>query len=273
MKKNEVLSIFTAVLVSIVCLSLGLLLCSAMGLVFPQNTVDQCYICDSLPRIIASLVLLGFMKIAYKDVELGLSGNGFGRGNAAGFLMYLYILENFIEGSTVNARIDIVGVPLHTYFLCFLSTMAIGLFEEVLLRGTILNIMRKYFKQMKYGTYAAVFGSSLLFGIVHMMNYFNGHAYLRPTIAQVFYATFLGVFLGAVYVRGKNLWVVVLLHGLFDFAAEFWELVTPSYSFSKQNMSWEGVKYLIWLYLPLLLAGMYITWREVRQERIGKQPL
>lgn len=266
MGKNKIQSIVSAILISMICLIGALLLCSVLGMPLPQKTNDESYIRDIIPRVITALLLFTFMKCVFRDVDLGLGKKGFWHGIAISFLMYLYIVENFLDGSSVNATVDMAGVPLHTYVLCLLSTLSIGLFEEMLLRGTILNIMKRYFGRFRHGTYAAVLGSSFLFGIVHMINYINGHAYFRPTIAQVFYATFLGIFMGAVYVRCKNLWVVILLHGLFDFAAEFWEVVTPTYSFHMQDMSWDGVRYLICLYLPLAIAGMFLTWREVTAE-------
>lgn len=271
MKRERTRCIVAAMLISIACLSIGLTLCSVLSMPFPHKTANQIYLRDLVPRVVTALILLAFMKMAYRKVPIGLGKEGFWYGMLISFLMYLYIAENFLDGSSVKAPVDMKGVPIITYVLCLGSNLAIGLFEEVLLRGTILNIMKAYWKRFRYGTYAAVLGSSFLFGSVHMMNYINGHAYLRPTIAQVFYATFLGIFLGAVYVRSKNLWVVILLHGLFDFAAEFWELVTPTYSFHMQDMSWDGVRYLICLYLPLAYVGLYLTYREVKEERKEKE--
>ncbi|WP_295939439.1 CPBP family intramembrane glutamic endopeptidase [uncultured Alistipes sp.] len=71
------------------------------------------------------------------------------------------------------------------------------LFEEVIFRGVLLESTRA-----KYGTMAAWFISSAIFGIVHV----------HPTVAVNAFA--LGLVFGFVYMRTGSLWSVIILHAI-----------------------------------------------------------
>ena len=59
--------------------------------------------------------------------------------------------------------------------------------------------------------------SGLVFGFLHLTNVFAGQA-MFETIMQVIQTTSVGILLGAIYYRTKNIWSVVALHGFYDFA-------------------------------------------------------
>lgn len=265
MRQGEKRALCWAIVFSCLCICGAILLCSFFGRSLPRGTADEEYLRDLITRVLCLIPLVILMKECYPKYSLGLQREGFLQGARISWLMYLYIAENFIEGSKVDTTIDIKGVPLCTYVLCLFAMLSVGVFEEILFRGIVLQVLWEQIEDKKRGLYIAVFGSSFLFGVAHMFNYVAGHAYLRPTIAQVFYAMFLGIFMGAVYVTCNNLWVVILLHGLFDFAAEFWEVATPNYSISMQDVSWRVVGEWILLYLPLAIAGAYLTWKKAKE--------
>ncbi len=66
----------------------------------------------------------------------------------------------------------------------------------------------------------AIVISSVLFGMVHLLNLFSAPQLVNETIDQVFYATFIGIFLGALYLRSHNIWVVAFYHAMYDIASE-----------------------------------------------------
>ncbi|MDO5291923.1 MAG: CPBP family intramembrane metalloprotease [bacterium] len=259
MEEKRPLRVIVILEVSILAIAIGLFLCSFIGKQFPVHSTNAQYIKEMVPRVGVSVLLIVCMRIFYPRLRLGFCLKGMGQGLLLSIVMVIYIVENFVSGSKVDAVIDFSKITAWNYILCFFANMSVGLFEEVLLRGTVLNIMNEQWKCRKYGSYAAVGLSSLLFGLAHFVNYFNGSNYLNPTIAQVFYATFIGLFMASVYLKSGNMWLVILLHGLFDFAAEFWELVTPTTNISKVDISIANVEYLIVFYLPLAITAFFIT--------------
>lgn len=81
-----------------------------------------------------------------------------------------------------------------------LSTVAIGpIFEEVLFRGLVYSVAER-----GVGGYAPAILSSVLFGLWHG----------QPV--QMIYATVVGVALGLVYMKTKNLLYPILLHMLIN---------------------------------------------------------
>ena len=50
---------------------------------------------------------------------------------------------------------------------------------------------------------------------IHLGNLLSG-APLKSTLFQVFYATALGFAFGAAFIRSKNIWAMILIHGVID---------------------------------------------------------
>lgn len=70
------------------------------------------------------------------------------------------------------------------------------------------------------GLIKSALASSILFGLIHLINYEDG--LLIATSSQVLYTIFIGIILCGVFVKSQyNLWVVILLHAVFDFLTLF----------------------------------------------------
>lgn len=111
--------------------------------------------------------------------------------------------------------------PLSSQVIDWLSAIAIGIaagfFEEVVVRGALLGMMMQKWGAQKGGILKATFLSSLAFGLIHFANL--THALFLPTLTQVIYATLLGIFFAAVYLRTHNLWGCIIVHALVDITA------------------------------------------------------
>lgn len=92
--------------------------------------------------------------------------------------------------------------------------MGVAVMEELYLRGLLQNIVNKWFAGKKHAVLYAILITSILFGVGHI---FGAIGQPVMTIAfKVIWATGLGVFFGAVYVKTENLWVPIILHFLID---------------------------------------------------------
>lgn len=114
----------------------------------------------------------------------------------------LLILEHFFVpfGILEKSFLDFTAmwdeVDNEAYFWVFLSIVFLGsIFEEILFRGIIYNLLEKY----KFGLFPAVV-SGILFGIWHGQS------------VQTIYTALMGIVLGYVYMRTKNLFYPILLH-------------------------------------------------------------
>ena len=102
-------------------------------------------------------------------------------------------------------------------FITVGSSLAAGCFEEAIFRSfTLSTIMRKC-RSEKLIT-AGLIISSIIFGVVHGLNSFSG-ADPGRTCTQIIEAGFLGLFLGALYLRCGNLLPAIIVHAVNDIIA------------------------------------------------------
>ena len=107
--------------------------------------------------------------------------------------------------------------------LVFLAlALMIGLFEEGLFRGIIVNGLVKVMPKTKAGLYKAIIISSILFGFVHIMWYLlDAEYYSLSGIVQMMMSIFkigsIGMLLASIYFKTKNIWACILLHAMIDF--------------------------------------------------------
>jgi uncharacterized protein len=91
-----------------------------------------------------------------------------------------------------------------------LFTLLAGFAEEGLLRGVVLRAM------LPSDLKRAVLVSSLIFGLAHLINIWQGHS-AATVIIQIIYATLLGIgFAGARLYTG-TIWPAIVIHALIDF--------------------------------------------------------
>jgi len=91
------------------------------------------------------------------------------------------------------------------------GALFVGFSEELLTRGILVHALSQpYIPQ-----YLVMLVSSILFGLLHGMNYFNGQD-RKTTITQIIITTLIGMSLYVSYIVSGTLWVPIALHALFD---------------------------------------------------------
>lgn len=97
---------------------------------------------------------------------------------------------------------------------CFL----IGVAEEFLCRGWLLNEFLERYGDSKKGVWFSIIISGIIFGLMHLGNIYTAGQDIPVTISQALSATGTGIFLGLIYYKTKNIWSVIFLHGFWDFS-------------------------------------------------------
>lgn len=170
-----------------------------------------------------SITLLTILMV--REMYNGEFSMGFRRKNfLKGFALMLLPAALFLAENIIVTFPH--GVYLDSAITYTIDNMGVGLFEEVLVRGFLLGNMMHYWKHDKNRVWKSIFFSSLIFGLLHMGNLLSG-ANLISVLFQVFYATAMGIAFGAVYIRTKNLWSVVLIHGIVDITGELGRMTYP----------------------------------------------
>lgn len=193
-----------------------------------------------------------FYVVGYKAVTLGLLGRTAYRYDVAFFKLSLALLailmmktlysgqfcfylrkKNFLKGllllwpGYVFLAANLAGtgsggheVVPETLIMVLVVNMITGFYEEVIMRGMLLGHMMEHWRDDKHQILKSVLTTSILFGVVHLGNLTT--APVGPTLFQVFYATLLGLVFAAAYLRTKNLWACVLLHGVVDVSGDLY---------------------------------------------------
>ena len=103
---------------------------------------------------------------------------------------------------------------LNLFVGCFL----IGVTEEFLCRGWLLNEFLERYGDNKKGVWYSIIISGIIFGLMHLGNIYTMGQDIPTTISQVLSATGTGILLGLIYYKTKNIWSVIFLHGFWDFS-------------------------------------------------------
>ncbi len=138
--------------------------------------------------------------------------------------------------------------PTAFIIIMILHYLLVGVFEEFLIRGLVLNVLLDKYKSTPKKIWKAVILSSFIFGAAHFMNLSTGASFLGVT-CQVISATAMGVYLAAIYLRTNNIWYNALIHGAWD------ACVTISYIFVNNEFDYGEI---ISGYNPLMLLSVVL---------------
>ncbi len=170
--------------------------------------------------------------------------------------LVLFILLNLFDLFSGALKIDVSKpVLIVLYTLVYIST---GFFEEILCRGFILNLLLNQWGEKRKGVYLSVIISNALFALGHINVFLTGRMDLWSTIAQIFYAFFIGVCFAACYLRIQSIWPVIILHSMFDMSGELRELTIVGATHPYITSSPIGALMSIALLSVVFFYGLFI---------------
>lgn len=128
-------------------------------------------------------------------------------GYAVGLLILCYVGAFLMGGQVIFPKMD--NYLFAQNAASFLGTALISPFiEETVFRVVILTQIAK-----RYGVKSGVGISSLLFGIVHLM---NGALDFTSAVQLIISGTLMGILLGVVFVKEQSVWAGFTIHALYN---------------------------------------------------------
>lgn len=127
-------------------------------------------------------------------------------------LSMIFFFISFVVIKTSDTPIDFSSI-FNLGLFCFF----IGIVEEFLCRGWLLNEFLERYSNNKKEIILSILFSSFIFGVVHFINMGDNQGFIE-TLLQVINAGVGGIFLALVYYQTKNIWVVVTSHAIWDFS-------------------------------------------------------
>lgn len=125
-------------------------------------------------------------------------------------VIIMSIVWNLIKQDT--DLLPISHIVVFTLYILF-----VGIAEEFINRGCIINVLSKKYLNTNRGVYIVVFVSSLIFGLGHLNNITIGVTGVN-LFYQVILTMSIGWVLSAIYLRTQNIWLLVVIHALYDFS-------------------------------------------------------
>lgn len=113
-----------------------------------------------------------------------------------------------VDWSTVSATSSNLTVWL-------LDNFAVGLYEEVLMRGLVLYILVRAWGKTRAGLMKAVMTQAVIFGLLHYFNLTSGASFEAVSV-QVIYAIFFGIGFGGLALFARSIWPGVIVHSAID---------------------------------------------------------
>ena len=131
-----------------------------------------------------------------------------------GFVLPLSVILIYL----IFGKIELLGhaEPLSSSVIIYLVVATIsmallgGIIEEILFRGYMFRILEE-----KWNTTIAILGPAMLFGSIHLL--MIDSIDLVNVILVVIPITLVGVMLGLIVYVTRNIWNVVVIHGIWNF--------------------------------------------------------
>ena len=160
--------------------------------------------------IVLSLCLFLFIKSNHLNRYFGLCKPKY---PAARFLYYFPL----IVLASVNIWFGVqMNMPVADTICYVASMLFVGFLEELIFRGMLFNAMRKD------NVETAIIVTSILFGIGHIVNLFNGRGMeLVANICQVVYAAAIGFLFVTIFYKGGSLWPCIITHSIVNAMSTF----------------------------------------------------
>ena len=137
--------------------------------------------------------------------------------------------------------------------------LAIGLYEEVLLRGVVMYLLYRAWGTTRTGLFAVVFGQAIIFGVIHYSNLLVGAPFWAVT-EQVVDATIAGVGFGGLALVLRSIWPGVIVHALIDAMADF-EVYFGSKVSDLQDLGGESLTSAFYeIGTTFLIFGVFGLW-------------
>ncbi len=166
---------------------------------------------DVIYEIFYALSILVVMLLFHNSYVFTEKKKKFWNSIYLGLPMLAYSIITFIVNLFNQGSFSISNC-INVFVLC----LFVGIAEEFLCRGWLQNEFIERFSNDRNSVIKSIILSSLVFGVMHIINLSEQTVF--ETILQIINAVSVGVLLGSIYYKTKNIWSVIFLHAFYDFA-------------------------------------------------------
>lgn len=156
-----------------------------------------------------------------------------------------------------------VSVSPNVFIGFVITCIFTATFEELLCRGIIQGIMCDIGKLYNHSVIKSIIYASMVFAFMHFFNLIDKPYLIVGTITQVIYTFSLGLLLGVIYYKTKNITIPIILHAIFNILGSYIVLFTDNKDMPKTDVSLISVAIQLVVMLPAILVAFRIYKKEV----------
>lgn len=214
---NSVL--FTALAIPVIFFILRDLIAALLGLLIEMTAGRDSFlyaINDDIARLVIAGLLMLVMPLFFRGkYNFGLKDGNWKLGLCLALPELIVPLWNLLQIAVYKAPL-VSGAS--AVIAAIIHGIGPGVSEEIFCRGFVVSNLMRIRKDKPHRVLYCVLASGISFGLLHMPNVLATKD-IGATIIQVLYTAIIGIFSGAVYVRSRSLWGVMLMHTLTDITA------------------------------------------------------
>ncbi len=153
-----------------------------------------------------------------------------------------------------------------------LFCLCVGFFEEMAFRGCALMFFLKKRANTRLGIFISILFSSLIFGIVHLINIFTSSPI--SVLLQIGYSALIGALCSVVLLATENIWLCVLCHGLYNFCGGLKDNFGAGIMWTTPQMIFTAIVavivtvYMIWLFFKIPLSNAKELFEKRKREEL-----
>lgn len=182
------------------------------ALFFINTQINEMLFATIYRVVLGVFFLIMMVRFGYKFYSLNVSYKEFVFILVPGILI---AINNFPISAFMNDRYVLIS-PSVTILVVLLFTLGTAFLEEIVFRSVIFTAVIQMLPKTKKGLFYSVMISSLFFGLMHLVNIFDG-ASVPNTLLQVGYSFLMGSLWSVVFLKTKSIWSSILLHWLYNF--------------------------------------------------------
>ena len=170
-------------------------------------------------------------------------------------LIYVFV---FSGGFKIFREFNFSDTTINIFVTYLLRVLSSAFLEEYLFRGLILGIFLFYYPKTKKGLLKSVIFSSLIFGIMHIVNLWTiEEETSENVINQIYAASCIGIMYGATYLRTKSIVILGILHFLTNFFTLIKEIsLSSNEPYEKVIQQDDLVSLIVSQFLTLIIYGI-----------------
>ena len=172
------------------------------------------YLCSmTITRFLGGVIFLAMLiNLGYRVLDPIKAP--FWRSIAVSLPALLVAVNNFPFSQVMRGG-AVIDAPAWKIILLLAECLCIGFFEEMAFRGVVLLRLIERKPQSKIWVFWSIVLSSVIFGLIHLINLYDSSPV--AVLMQIGYSALIGAMCSVVLIKTANLWLCIVLHGVFDF--------------------------------------------------------